>query len=281
MRWILVFLSGLMAMSAALAGTEPGLLWKVESPQGTTSYLFGTIHADDPRVTGFSPEVVQALERSDVFMMETLPPDDMSMLFIRKGTLSDLLKPEEMQQVFQLADQHAMRDDFVNRMKPWLLASIFSLPKPMSPLFQDVLLYNMARESNKQLLGLEDTKEHFAALDSLSQADQLALLRAILSETQQQKEQAYEETLQAYMSRNTEKLIDIDEKWSSIQLPAELWDRVRSKILDQRNERMAARIVQQAADTTVFIAVGASHLAGKDGLVGRLRASGYKMTPLQ
>src|SRR5690606_25932561 len=47
----------IFCFSAALQAQDNGLLWKLQSPQGKTSYLFGTMHTDDRKVTDISPDV--------------------------------------------------------------------------------------------------------------------------------------------------------------------------------------------------------------------------------
>jgi uncharacterized protein YbaP (TraB family) len=53
------------------------------------------------------------------------------------------------------------------------------------------------------------------------------------------------------------------------------------KLLDERNQQMAARIVDQGALKSLFVAVGAAHLPGKSGLISLLRSAAYKIEPVQ
>lgn len=262
-------------------GAERGLLWKIEPAAAPASYLFGTIHTDDARVTDFSPELLQALQQSKRFMMETLPPRNISVFYMQQGTLRDWLKEEEIEHVLKQADEHAMRDELALKMKPWLLASVFTLPRAQSIFFQDIQLYAMAQQYHLELQGLEPADEHFSALDALSMDEQLTLLRAVLALSQPQKEQSFEAVVQAYVSGDVEQILTADEKWSGMLLPDALWDKVKSLLLDRRNARMAQRIVEQVATAPAFIAVGAAHLAGEGGIVARLRQAGLKVTPLQ
>lgn len=271
----------LVLVAASAQATERGLLWKIEAPTGgAPSYLLGTIHTDDARVNDFSPQLTQALQQTDNFMMEVLPPRDLSIIYLKQGTLRDKLTPAELEQVQQLADEHAIQEDMALRMKPWLLATIFALPHPQSPFTMDVQLFAMAANSGKNVLGLERAEEHFGALDSLSEADQLTLLRITLKQTPQEKEHDFEDVLQAYLGRDADRIAAVDDKRLD-GMPEELWQRMKTVLLDQRNERMAERIVTQLKAAPAFIAVGAAHLAGPDGLVARLRKAGYKLTPLE
>lgn len=260
---------------------ERGLLWKIETADTPASYLFGTIHTDDERVTNFTPELLQALQQSQNFVMEVLPPRDFSLFTMPQGTLRDHLSEDEIAQVLQQADAHAMTDQLALRMKPWLLASVYTLPRAQSIFFQDIQLYALAQQYHLQLQGLEPADEHFSALDELSMAEQLTLLRAVLALSQQQKEQAFEAVVQAYVSKQVEQILVADEQWSGMQLPPELWNKVQALLLDRRNARMAQRIAEQAAAAPAFIAVGAAHLAGDGGLIARLRQAGFRLTPLE
>lgn len=271
----------IIACSVPANAAEKGLLWKAEAPGGKVSYVFGTMHSDDARVNDFSPKLQKAFTDSAVFMMETLPPEDISVYFMKNQSLRDLLTEPELQQLMQLADFHAMHTDAATHMKPWLLAMVFDLPKPQSPYTQDVQLYSKAQEMSKQIVGLEDTEEHFGMLDSFSQKDQLTMLRAVLKRSQEAKEKDFDALLTAYLAGDTAKIATLDDQITGGMLPKNLWARMRVKLIDERNVRMAERIASEAADNQTFVAVGASHLPGKDGLLARLRGAGYKISVVE
>ena len=63
-------------------------------------------------------------------------------------------------------------------------------------------------------------------------------------------------------------------------LPPAVWARMRVKLIDERNVIMAQRIIAEGEAKNVFVAVGASHLAGKNGLVSSLKNAGYKLTKI-
>lgn len=268
----------LISFMATAQAKESGLLWKLEAPSGQTSYLFGTMHSDDPRVTDFSPQVMKSLLDSDVFVMETLPPPNPAIYLMENGRLDHMLNEQEFVQVIKLADFHSMHTDIATQMKPWLLAVIFDLPKPQTPYSQDALLMSLAQAKSKAIRGLETTEEHFGALDSFSIEDQLVMLRAVLKRSPQDKERNFEELVKAYLSGDPASIERLNDKITGDILPKELWARMRTKLIDERNALMAERIAEEAANSNLFVAVGASHLPGKDGLVERLKAAGYKLS---
>lgn len=268
----------LISFMATAQAKESGLLWKLEAPSGQTSFLFGTMHSDDPRVTDFSPQVMKSLLDSDVFVMETLPPPNPAIYLMENGRLDHMLNEQEFVQVIKLADFHSMHTDIATQMKPWLLAVIFDLPKPQTPYSQDALLMSLAQAKSKAIRGLETTEEHFGALDSFSIEDQLVMLRAVLKRSPQDKERNFEELVKAYLSGDPASIERLNDKITGDILPKELWARMRTKLIDERNALMAERIAEEAANSNLFVAVGASHLPGKDGLVERLKAAGYKLS---
>jgi uncharacterized protein len=260
---------------------EKSLFWQLESPEGQVSYLFGTIHTDDNRVTSFSPLVLQALKSVDTFMLEVADEPAAKLLQLPQGDLKQYLSEAELDQVAQLADVHVMPLDRVLKMKPWLLAVLFDLPKPQTPFAQDFLLKAKAEEMDKRVVGLESPQEHFGVMDSLTLDEQLLMLHAVLKRTQKQKEKDFEQLMKAYLAGNPDQVANMDDEMTRGVLPAEVWQRMRIKLLDERNVKMAERGLEQAKQGRVFIAVGAAHLAGKTGLIQAFKQAGFKLTPLK
>lgn len=274
-----VLFSFLLCISAMAQATEKGLFWKIESPTGIISYLFGTMHTDDNRITNFSPSVMEALSNVETFIMEVTPDNqDLNLLLMQDGTLREMLTEAELEQVRELADFHVMHLESALRMKPWLLAVTFDLPKPQTPFAQDNLLMAKSESLSKDIEGLETSKAHFGVMDNFSQQEQLVMLRAVLKRTQTQKEADFERLMAAYLNGDSDKISALDEKIKCSILPKEIWTRMRAKLLDERNVVMAVRSVQAANEKPVFVAVGASHLAGKTGLINAFKKAGFKLS---
>lgn len=277
--WLLVTVFLLLSQHGYAA--EKGLFWQMESPDGKISYLFGTMHTDDNRVTEFSPTVIQALKNADTFMLEVADAPPASLLQLAQGNLKQYLTEAELDQIARLADIHVMPMDMALKMKPWLLAVLFDLPKPQTPFAQDLLLKAKAEELDKRVLGLESPQEHFGVMDNLTTEEQLQMLRAVLKRSQKQKERDFEQLMKAYLAGDAEQVANMDDAMTRGVIPDALWQRMRVKLLDERNVSMAARSLEQAKQGRVFIAVGAAHLAGKNGLIQAFRQAGFKLTPLK
>lgn len=275
------FLFGLLALLSFSVDAASGMFWKAESPSANTIYLFGTIHTDDNRVTEFSPAVINAIKTSDLFMMETLPPRDTSVLMMTAGKLSEMLTEAELEKFNELVEFHVMHRDAALRMKPWLLAAIFDVPRPSTPYAQDNLLMTQAEDFGKQVTGLESADEHFGVMDSISLDEQITMLRQVLNRSFADKERDYERLIKAYLKGDHEKLTSLNSEITGSGMSKEIWQRMRVKLLDERNALMVERVLAAAKTNKLFVAVGASHLAGDSGLITRLRQAGYQLSPVK
>lgn len=271
----------LFAFFSTPAFAEHGLFWKAESKTAHTIYLFGSIHTDDNRVTDFNPNVLAALKSVDVFMMESEPSQDRQMLQVQGVDLKANLSPKELEQLYALADFHVMHREVALRTKPWLLAVVFDSPRPLTPYAQDNLLMRLAEDYGKEVQGIESAAEHFSVMDSLTLSEQLAFLRKVLKRSQKIKERDYERLINAYLEGDADKLVNLNAQITGSMLPAPLWKKIRVQLLEGRNEIMAERILSKAQDSSLFVAVGASHLAGPSGLINAFNQAGYTLSPVK
>lgn len=280
---ILIAVSSILLLGVSIASqaTEQGLFWKMESPNGQVSYLFGTIHSDDNRVTDFSPNILGALKHVDLFVMETRPNSNPANFSMQGASLKTMLTESEFDQVRVLADFHVMHLDNVLRMKPWLLAVVFSQSKPQTPYAQDNLLMRIAEDFGKPVEGLETSEEHFGVVDSFTLDEQLVMLRAALKMTDEQKEQDFEQLIAVYLSENSDKILTLDSEVTSAGLPKAIWQKTLVKLLDERNVLMAERAIKLTEGQSVFVAVGAAHLAGDSGFIQQFTKAGYTLTRLK
>jgi uncharacterized protein YbaP (TraB family) len=166
-------------------------------------------------------------------------------------------------------------------MKPWLLAVVFDSPKPLTPFAQDNLLMTQAEDYGKTVIGIEDTQEHFGVMDGFSLDEQVTMLRAVLKRSDTAKQHDFERLINAYLAGDSDKIAALDDSITGGMLPPQLWARMKTKILDDRNKVMAERVIDEAKQKSVFVAVGASHLAGEGGLIASLKKAGYQLQAIK
>ena len=279
-RFLILVILLLNIVSIAYA-SDRGLFWKLRAPNGSTHYLFGTMHTDDNRIIKFLPIVKKSVNASDILLVEITPDGHSQNLFMKNHSLVSDINEKELNQIKKLAEFHVMYFDNVMRMKPWLLAIIFDSPKPHTEFNQDYLLMAMAADLDKEVLGIESSQEHFATMDSLSLDEQLMMLRAVLKKTENEKLSDYNLLMKQYISGDVEQIRKTDERFTGKLLPEVLWAKIKVQLMNERNKKMVIKIKELSKDKQLFIAVGASHLAGQDGLLNQLRDSGFKISPLK
>ena len=260
---------------------DRGIFWKLKAPNGLTHYLFGTMHTDDNRIITFLPIVKQSLNASDLLVVEIASDDHAKNLFMSNHSLTSDLNEAELNQIKKLSEFHVMYFENVVRMKPWLLAIIFDSPKPSNEFNQDFLLMSMASDLDKDVTGIESSQEHFAIMDSLSFDDQLVMLRSVLKKTEKERLSDYKLLMKEYLLADLDRIRKTDEELTGKLLPPDLWAKMKIQLMDERNKKMVTKIKELSKDKQLFIAVGASHLAGQDGLLNQLRQSGFKISPIK
>ncbi|MCX7181924.1 MAG: TraB/GumN family protein [Candidatus Methylopumilus sp.] len=260
---------------------DRGIFWKLKAPNGLTHYLFGTMHTDENRIITFLPIVKQALDASDLLVVEIASDDHAKNLFMSNHSLTSDLNEAELNQIKKLSEFHVMYFENVIRMKPWLLDIIFDSPKPSSEFNQDFLLMSMASDLDKDVTGIESSQEHFAIMDSLSLDDQLVMLRSVLKKTEKERLADYSLLMKEYLLADLDRIRKTDEELTGKLLPPDLWAKMKIQLMDERNKKMVTKIKELSKDKQLFIAVGASHLSGQDGLLNQLRQSGFKMSPMK
>jgi uncharacterized protein YbaP (TraB family) len=86
----------------------------------------------------------------------------------------------------------------------------------------------------------------------------------------------FERLLNAYLARDLDKLLSLSERYLQGSDSA-LAERFRIAALDRRNRRMAERLRPLFEKGGYFVAVGALHLPGKEGVLDRLLDSGFSV----
>jgi hypothetical protein len=270
--------------TAPAAKHAKGLLWKIEKTGVMPSYLFGTIHSDDPRVTALPDAVATAFDNSHSFTMEALIDSSSSILEMAEAmffndtrTLAGVLGKELYMRTIQAMHQHGLPVEGIEKQKPWVVIMALSMPQPKTGQFLDLMLKTRATLRDKPVYGLESVKEQIAVFDDLPMEEQITLLKETLG-AQDKIEAQFEELTRAYLQRDLMGLMEITEEHNP--KPDALAERFMDRLLAQRNVRMAERLTPRLKEGNAFIAVGAAHLPGPQGLLNLLEKVGYRVTSI-
>ncbi len=268
----------------AAATSNGGVFWRIDAAERPPSYLLGTIHSSDPRVTALKPPIVRAFDEAAVFVMEIdLNVDNFlslgaSMMFTDGRDLETLLGPDDFRKVAAAVAKHGIPETILRRMKPWAVLALMSQPVPQSGAFMDMMLYQKATAAGKPVFGLESVDEQIAVFNQMAMADQLALLRSSLAQADQLPTMQ-ERMIATYLAGDLDAIAALTDELAN-QGPRGVNRRFLYQLNDLRNDRMVVRMTPHIDTGGAFIAVGALHLTGERGLIRQLSARGYRLSPL-
>ena len=254
--------------------------WRIQDLNGKSHYLFGTIHVDDNRVTNFHKDIFDALANVDLFLNETDEISDISILFHEQPIIAEELSERELEKIKELSYFHTLSYENILKMKPWLLALIFNSPRPITPYNQDNLLKSYALDKGLRVQGIETVNEHFQALDNISDEEQIAILKNILARSDKNRIDDYESLIKTYLIMDVERILKIDQQNTARIMPNKVWLKIKHNLLIKRNQLFFDRIQSRLKNKRLFIAVGASHLGGENGLLQQFRSRGFHLEPL-
>jgi uncharacterized protein len=271
---IVALLSPAMAREEAVA--TRGLLYEIRPPGGgASSYLFGTIHSEDRRVIDLPAEVRAAFEASPRLALEVVPDASaiikamVTMSYTDGRLLRDALPPDLYRETAEALGELGMPEEAFKDLKPWAVVTLLSGPPSETGEFLDMLIYRDALASAKRIEGLETMAEQLAVFDDLPETDQVELLRETLA-SREHLPRIFEELIGAYLERDLERLQTMSEAYLAEGDPA-LAAMFQEVVIDSRNRRMVERMAPLLLEGGWFIAVGALHLPGDQGIVELLR----------
>jgi uncharacterized protein YbaP (TraB family) len=290
-RFIPFLILVLICFQVNAQAAENPFLWKIEGTR--PSYLFGTIHFPDPRVTTLPHSVETAFRNSQVVYTE-IPLDSATMmaqvtkLMLTGGqTLLDIVPPELISRTEKYIKgiNPALTIGTFKNLKVWALALSLSLLEQQvnnpGKLALDAQLYQRAQQQGKKVAGLETVEEQVAIFDNLNQKEQIKMLRDTLDfiDTAEEKGVNIPEQFIAWYIKG-----DIDAFGSLLMQYVKkdkFYDAFLEKVLYQRNQLMAERIlkiIQTNPDKSHFFALGAGHFWGKTAIQNYLAKQGFKIT---
>lgn len=271
----------LLCLAASPALAHPAL-WVVKDAD-TTVYLFGTVHLLPHDTDWHFPALDQALAHSQALYVEITDDDqaNMTALVLRFGIdtahpLSRLLAPSDLGRLDRAARLASVPGGSaaLNVMRPWLAA----LTLTVAPLTKagldpaegvDKQLRAAMDKAGKPVHGLESAEQQVHFLADMSQALQLALLRSALRDSDRATIDL-KALIEAWKNGDDAAIARLENAPMRHDEP-----QLYQRLLVARNAtwaRQIAALLKQPG--TVFIAVGAAHLAGPDSLQTQLAKQG-------
>jgi uncharacterized protein YbaP (TraB family) len=270
--------------------------WKLERKGSPPSFLLGTMHLSDARVTELPRKAQAAFDKAGTVVIETTDALDQKkimdlfwkepqlMMFTDGTTLLSLLSPQQVATVKAALDLRGIPFAAVVKMKPWLLGTFLEMPpcelaRHASGLaVLDEKLGKEAVAHGKKLEGLETAADQLRAMDSLPLSFHINGLVDTLALGDKLAD-VNTTMIDLYVKG------DIGAIWPMLRAvsPGDAQDPTgyaafQQTMIDARNKAMVEHAGPILARGNAFIAVGALHLPGPNGLVERFRRAGYTVT---
>ena len=267
-----------------LQNHDNALLWKVDRSGLRPSYVFATINSEDPRVMQLPPAVVQAFQLADVFAMELIPDHaalarmSAAMFITSEPDLKSMLGENEFNKLAELVSKYGIARQVLLKLKPWVVFTALTMPKPQDGIFLDVILYGAALNDGKDIHGLETADEQVSIFEDIRLDDQVALLKDVIDH-HAEFSNINKEMVRRYTLGDLNGVAALQDRYLATK-DQRLIHAFKRHMIDDRNLRIVNRILPRIEEQNAFIAIDAGLLPGDQGLLHLLQQRGYRISPV-
>lgn len=277
----ILFLALLIIVPAAQA--EPAI-WVVKGPHATV-YLFGTIHALQPDHPWQSAKIDAAVKDSATLWLEIPDVDDaasMQPLILQLGMdpahpLSSKLTPDQVAKLGKAAAGLPGGEALLESMKPWLAGMMLSIVPVMQAGYDpnsgvELALKPEFTKANKPVKGFETAEQQIHYFADMPEKAQLAFLSSELDDADTAADK-FKQLVAAWYDGDVAKMDALNNADFRDKYPD-----LFQVLVVKRNENFTTQIAEMLkGDGVSFVAIGAGHLVGKDGVPAMLEKQGFKV----
>ncbi|MFT5507221.1 MAG: hypothetical protein ACI89J_000285 [Hyphomicrobiaceae bacterium] len=282
------------AAADKIINTE-AILWRVEKAGTQPSYLFGTMHISDKRITVMPKAAREAAAKARVVVLEIA---DMSagammkavmkvpqlMVYTDGGRLDGKLPAEEFARVNGLLAKAGVPKAMAAVMRPWMVSIMLAVPLceqlrvAAGEVALDAQIGAAAKQKKIPVVGLETVASQLQSMAGVPDADQVSMLRVSLKFIAQ-REDLFETMIQAYLRRDLGIVLALSKGLAQIAgLKSSGFASFSRELIAKRNHKMFKNSQAVIDKGNAFVAIGAAHLIGKTGLVALYRKAGFTVT---
>ncbi len=273
-----------------------GLLWRIEKPSLAPSYLYGTIHSTDDSAMEVAKRAAREIKDAKVVATELGGPFDsiekanISAAMLARAldrdhdTFEGVVAPKDSELIEKFLADQGYPNQFAHHLRLWFLAVLTGLPsceakrEALDLPEVDQFLAQTARDAGVKVIGLETPQEQLDAVATM-RPEVAATLLTLATREPGMNDDVYATMLRLYRESRPAEILPIADAVGGLSEAERVaQDEFMRVLLLDRNAVMAERAAPLLASGGAFIAVGALHLSGKDGLIERFRAEGYTVT---
>jgi uncharacterized protein len=282
----LALLALVLPALAAMPAAAVSYLWEASSLTNRV-YLFGTVHAGKRDWYPLPRAVEDAFDDSRVLVVEAditdtaaMARSSKAMTYAWPANLSTHVPAEEYARFRRLLPRYSIPEGDVIQIKPFMAVSllVFSEWARLGYLPSygvDAYLLEKAKAAQKPIVELEGVDAQIRLMDSLTDKENLTLFKGTLDALESGlTDEQVKGMVAAWEAGDPRAMLEVARRYNEKVPGAREFE---NKFIWSRHGAMLEKIegyLNQSKDRH-FIAVGALHLAGPDGLVEMLRRKGY------
>ncbi len=259
-------------------------LWEVRGANGETGWLFGTVHRLPEEREWRTPRLRALLSGADLLVLETRDVGDQAKLramFERLAKtpgqlpLTRRVPPEKRVALETLMKKAGLSDGDFAGIKTWAGALTLARAAREQDSGEGVDAGLIALRKSIPVEELEGTAVQLGVFDSLPEQDQRDLLAAVVDEAGEASARFRE--LADFWARGDMESIARETRQGMLADPE-----LREALLVGRNRAWVDKVeALLRSGRRPFVAAGAAHMAGEEGLPALLAARGWQVTRVQ
>lgn len=259
------------------------LLWKIESENTKPAYIFGTMHMINAEFYNFSDGLKKRVAAADEIIMEVNgmanPIAAYEMMLLDSGTVHHYFNAEQLVELLEFMDTRMgispqEFDQTYGQMKPfYLMQTITQGYFEADAKSYDLEIMGIAGASDIPIYGLETIEEQLSLFDSIPKSEMAEMIITGIRDYDKETKDT-EKLMELYSKQKVDKLIPLLQKQSPEFMQ---FDDI---FLYNRNKAWIPQLEEEMTSKHCFIAVGAGHLFGDEGVLDLLEKKGYTITAI-
>jgi uncharacterized protein len=280
----------IISFSFSAQSLEKSLLWKIYGNGAKdTSFLYGTIHMIEKKDFVVSKTLKNRFKKTESLVMEIqLDMDSAAKAFIKENALYPYGKSikDYLNETDYAYFQSYLKDSLkmgvikvkiCEMMRPFYAQSLISAEQIKNSESYEKTFHKMAKKKEK--IGLETIQEQMTILAGGEIQVQVNEFIKELKEGSLDAENEMAKLVKYYKNQDVQGLYN--EMIVSMEKDGgKLGGVSKEDFLDNRNKRWIPKLADLMKNKTLFIAVGAGHLAGEQGVIQLLKNKGYNVLPV-
>ncbi|WP_075603658.1 TraB/GumN family protein [Saccharicrinis aurantiacus] len=259
------------------------LLWKISSDKQTEpSYLYGTIHLMPEKDFFLGEDALQTLKSATSLTLEV--DIDLSIkeqvkmaqrLMLPDGkSLKDYMSKEDYDILYSyFADTLQIKESKIDRyfkLKPFNLVSLACMEYYDNIENYEKVFTKIAKKNKLNINSLESIDEQFNIIEAsgldmyIPNKDEIFMIKQ------------FEELKEVYLTKNLDSL----HQFMQAELDKDDDKSIEAKLLEDRNKNWIPKLDSIMQNESSFIAVGAAHLSGDNGIINLLKQKGYTVSSM-